>query len=79
MSDTPTQLANGSIERLGDATRQLKDQLARVIVGQHDVIELMLVSLFSRGHCLLEGPVAKSDLRPHSVHARPDAGRHHRH
>jgi MoxR-like ATPase len=55
MSDSPAQLSNGSIERLGDATRQLKDQLSRVIVGQHDVIELMLVALFSRGHCLLEG------------------------
>ncbi len=55
MSDTPPQLSNGSIERLGDATRQLKEQLSRVIVGQHDVIELMLVALFSRGHCLLEG------------------------
>ena len=48
-------MRNGSIERLGDATRQLKEQLSRVIVGQHDVIELMLVALFSRGHCLLEG------------------------
>jgi MoxR-like ATPase len=55
MMDTPTQLGNGSIDRLGDATRQLKEQLSRVIVGQHDVIELMLVALFSRGHCLLEG------------------------
>jgi MoxR-like ATPase len=55
MTDTPAQLSNGSIERLGDATRRLKEQLSRVIVGQHDVIELMLVALFSRGHCLLEG------------------------
>ncbi len=55
MSHSPSPLANGSIERLGDATRQLKDQLGRVIVGQHQVIELMLVALFSRGHCLLEG------------------------
>jgi MoxR-like ATPase len=55
MTDSPAPLANGSIERLGDATRQLKEQLSRVIVGQHDVIELMLVALFSRGHCLLEG------------------------
>jgi MoxR-like ATPase len=55
MSDNHSPLANGSIERLGDATRQLREQLARVIVGQHDVIELMLVALFSRGHCLLEG------------------------
>jgi MoxR-like ATPase len=30
-------------------------QLAHVIVGQDQVIEELLISLFSRGHCLLEG------------------------
>ena len=46
---------NGSIARLGAAIEQIKDQLSRVIVGQHDVIEQMLIALFARGHCLLEG------------------------
>jgi MoxR-like ATPase len=46
---------NGSIARLGAALDQIKQQLSRVIVGQHDVIEQMLIALFSRGHCLLEG------------------------
>jgi MoxR-like ATPase len=55
MSNSPRDVTNGSVERLGTATLQLKEQLARVIVGQHDVIELMLIALFSRGHCLLEG------------------------
>jgi MoxR-like ATPase len=55
MTHTPQHFTNGSIERLGEATQKLKDQLSRVIVGQHDVIELMLIALFSRGHCLLEG------------------------
>ncbi|HEY4233959.1 MAG TPA: MoxR family ATPase [Lacipirellulaceae bacterium] len=55
MNDSHEPPANGSVDRLCDATRQLKEQLARVIVGQHDVIELMLIALFSRGHCLLEG------------------------
>ena len=31
------------------------EQLAQVIVGQDDVIEQLLIALFSRGHCLLEG------------------------
>jgi MoxR-like ATPase len=44
-----------SIARLGAALDQIKEQLSRVIVGQHDVIEQMLIALFSRGHCLLEG------------------------
>jgi MoxR-like ATPase len=55
MNDSNQSLSNGSADRLRDATGQLKEQLGRVIVGQHDVIELMLIAMFSRGHCLLEG------------------------
>ena len=46
---------SAAIERLGDARRKIIDQLGRVIVGQTGVIEELLISLFSRGHCLLEG------------------------
>jgi MoxR-like ATPase len=46
---------DGALERLGTAAGRIKEQLGRVIVGQHDVIEQMLIALFSRGHCLLEG------------------------
>ena len=35
--------------------QQLVDELSKVIVGQEQVIEELLISLFSRGHCLLEG------------------------
>ena len=35
--------------------RRSWQQLAQVIVGQDQVIEELLISLFSRGHCLLEG------------------------
>jgi MoxR-like ATPase len=55
MSDSPHEQSNGSIARLGAALEQIKEQLSHVIVGQHDVIEQMLIALFSRGHCLLEG------------------------
>lgn len=44
-----------AIERLGNARQKIIDQLAQVIVGQSEVIEELLISLFSRGHCLLEG------------------------
>jgi MoxR-like ATPase len=47
--------SGGAIERLGAGAERIKEQLSRVIVGQHDVIEQMLIALFSRGHCLLEG------------------------
>jgi MoxR-like ATPase len=44
-----------AIERLGAAREKITDQLSQVIVGQSAVIEELLISLFSRGHCLLEG------------------------
>ena len=46
---------NAAIERLGNARKKIIDQLSQVIVGQTEVIEELLISLFSRGHCLLEG------------------------
>jgi len=33
----------------------LKNEIQKVIVGQEEIIELLLVSLFSKGHCLLVG------------------------
>jgi MoxR-like ATPase len=44
-----------SIRRLRDAFGDIKTQLGRVIVGQDHVIEELLIALFSRGHCILEG------------------------
>ena len=44
-----------SIEKLGKAYNQIRGQMAKVIVGQDQVIEQLLIALFSRGHCLLEG------------------------
>src|SRR5438093_2049699 len=44
-----------AIRRLKRAFDDIKAQLARVIVGQDQVIEELLIALFSRGHCILEG------------------------
>src|SRR5262249_54264587 len=44
-----------AIKRLRDAFNDIKKQLRRVIVGQDQVIEELLIALFSRGHCILEG------------------------
>jgi MoxR-like ATPase len=43
------------LERCADATRQLKEQVARVIVGQDQVVDALLVTLLARGHALLVG------------------------
>jgi MoxR-like ATPase len=44
-----------AFERLQEAREKIMEQLSQVIVGQVPVIEELLISLFSRGHCLLEG------------------------
>src|SRR5438309_9648273 len=44
-----------AVRKLRDAFNEIKRQLARVIVGQDQVIEELLIALFSRGHCILEG------------------------
>jgi MoxR-like ATPase len=52
--ETPADLA-ASVEKLNEAFLAIKAQMSKVIVGQDAVIEQLLISLFSRGHCLLEG------------------------
>ena len=44
-----------AIRKLRDGFNQIKAQMSRVIVGQDQVIEELLIALFSRGHCILEG------------------------
>jgi MoxR-like ATPase len=48
-------IASESIDRLQAARESIIEQLGKVIVGQRDVIDELLISIFSRGHCLLEG------------------------
>src|SRR5271165_6208169 len=43
------------VKKLRDAFNSIKKQLGRIIVGQDQVIEELLIALFSRGHCMLEG------------------------
>src|SRR5687768_5092768 len=44
-----------AVKKLKDGFDNIKKQLARIIVGQDQVIEELLIALFSRGHCILEG------------------------
>jgi MoxR-like ATPase len=44
-----------AIDKLNSARQKIEEQLSQVIVGQRDVIEELLISLFSRSHCMLEG------------------------
>jgi MoxR-like ATPase len=50
------------MEKIQSICSQIKSELAKVVVGQEDVIEGLLIALFVGGHVLLEGPpgVAKT-------------------
>jgi len=44
-----------AVQKLNEAYRRITAELGRVIVGQQQVIEELLVAMFARGHCLLVG------------------------
>ena len=81
------------VEQIREGREKIHAELSKVIVGQQDVIEQLLICLFAGGHCLITGApgLAKTllvrsvsqDLSPavpaDPVHARLDAGGHHRH
>ena len=55
MTDTEFPHDSAAIRKLNEAREKIIQQLSQVIVGQNQVIEELLISLFSRSHCLLEG------------------------
>ena len=44
-----------ALEGLKVSYQSLRQELSKVIVGQDQVLEQLLLAIFSRGHCLLEG------------------------
>ena len=48
-------ISEQTVQLLTAKTKQLKQEIQKVIVGQEKVIDEILVSLFAGGHCLLEG------------------------
>lgn len=49
MSDTQ------AVEKFGEQYRRLRSEVNKVIIGQDQVVDLVLQGIFSRGHCLLVG------------------------
>lgn len=43
------------VEKLNESISSIKKEINKVIIGQDDIIDNLLVSLLSRGHCLLVG------------------------
>ncbi|GMU84730.1 MAG: ATPase AAA [Planctomycetota bacterium] len=44
-----------AVGRLHEAYQRLREEMARIIVGQDEVIDQLLIALFARGHVILEG------------------------
>jgi MoxR-like ATPase len=61
MSDVPAGAPQASqedlqaVQRLKEAHQKMRDEIGKVIVGQGQVVDEVLISLFCRGHCLLIG------------------------
>lgn len=63
-SEAPEKLA----ESFSDAFSEIKSEISKVVVGQTDVVDQLLISLFSGGHCVLVGvPGLAKTLLIHTV------------
>jgi MoxR-like ATPase len=52
---TDSQADRALVERLAAGRAQIESELAKIIVGQKEVIEQILIALFAGGHCLITG------------------------
>ena len=43
------------VEQLAGSVKSIKKEIAKVIIGQDEIVDHLLLSLLSRGHCLLVG------------------------
>ncbi len=43
------------LKNLQEATERIKTELGKVIVGQHDMLEMLIISILTNGHSLIEG------------------------
>ncbi len=44
-----------AVEKLAESVKLIKHEIAKVIIGQDQIVNDLLVSLLARGHCLLVG------------------------
>jgi MoxR-like ATPase len=44
-----------NLARVKQAHDRLRTQLAKIVVGQNEVIDQLMIAIFARGHCILEG------------------------
>ena len=47
--------AEDIVSRVVDGRRRIREELQKVIVGQEEAVDLVLIALFTGGHCLITG------------------------
>ena len=52
---TASQTEQQAVEQLIAGRDRIRAELSKVIIGQHDVVEQLLIALFAGGHCLITG------------------------
>ncbi|MEM9429828.1 MAG: MoxR family ATPase [Pseudomonadota bacterium] len=45
-----------NLDDLHASAERIRTEIAKSVLGQEDAVEMLLIALFARGHCLLEGP-----------------------
>ena len=57
-----------AVEQLGRAKQILLQEIHKVVIGQEEIIEQLLIAMFSRGHCLVVGvPGLAKTLLVHTI------------
>lgn len=51
----PWQPPNPAMQQIKDAVDRVKEELHKLIIGQEEMLELLMAALFSGGHVLMEG------------------------
>ena len=68
LSTATDELDLAELDELQTAHTDIRRQIARQIVGQDEVIDQLLIAVFARGHCILEGvPGLAKTLMVHSL------------
>ncbi len=44
-----------AVQQLQEGYRKIRDEMGKAIIGQEEVLEQILISIFAKGHCLLIG------------------------
>ncbi|MEL6973172.1 MAG: MoxR family ATPase, partial [Bacteroidota bacterium] len=51
----PQNQSSPELYRLASAVDRVREEIGKVVIGQHEFIELLIASLFAGGHVLVEG------------------------